>query len=111
MRIYDNINNFTYAEGRTKTELVNSWNKTRKDNLFWIMENDQTNEYGSVDAYKRLTKRVKYFRELPQILFELNKIDGNNIQIYEDWKEILKKSWKKWKLKTQTITKKKGTFF
>ena len=82
MRIYDNLNNFTYAEGRTKTELVNNWNKTRKDNLFWIMENDPTNEYGSVDAYKRLTKRVKYFRELPQILNELNKIDGNNIQIY-----------------------------
>ena len=87
MRIYDNYNNYTYANGKTENELIKNWNENAKENFSWILD-----DLGNLN--EKEDENIKYFFEectekqesligIEFIINQINKIDIHNIKIYK----------------------------
>ncbi|WP_040397563.1 hypothetical protein [Anaerococcus senegalensis] len=87
MRIYDNYNNYTYANGKTENELIKNWNENANENFSWILD-----DLGNLN--EKEDENIKYFFEectekqesligIEFIINQINKIEINNIKIYK----------------------------
>lgn len=39
LKIYDKMNDYLYAEGNTKKELIEDWNNKAENNFSWLLDN------------------------------------------------------------------------
>lgn len=87
MRIYDNYNDYTYAQGKNEEELIQNWNQNAEKNFDWILENlgsfnDKEDKNIEV-LFERCTEKQRSLAGIEYIINEVNKIEVNNIKIYK----------------------------
>lgn len=78
LRIYDQANDFEYARGENMEELIKDWNAKAKKNLDWLLEHDDQK------AYDELTEEVYREDNLRNVMWEINSIEVNDLQIVEE---------------------------
>lgn len=87
MRIYDNYNDYTYANGKTEEELIQDWNTNAKENFSWILENlgnySEKEDENIKEFFEECTEIQESLMGIEFIIKEINNIEINNIKIYK----------------------------
>lgn len=87
MKIYDDYNNYTYANGNTEKELIKNWNEKAKENFSWILEDlgnfNEKEDENIKEFFKECTQEQESLIGIEFIIKEINKIEVNNIKIYK----------------------------
>ena len=87
MRIYDNYNDCTYANGKTEKELITNWNENAKENFSWILDNlgylNEKEDENIKYFFEECTEKQESLIGIEFIINQINKIEINNIKIYK----------------------------
>lgn len=87
MKIYDDYNNYTYANGKTEEELIQDWNKNAKENFSWILEDlgnfNEKEDENIKKFFEECTQEQENLIGIELIIKEINKIEVNNVKIYK----------------------------
>lgn len=81
-RVYDKINQFTYARGNTLDELIEDWNNKAENNFQWILENENNEDF-----FHAVTEKCYRIENIYQIMDIVNNVEVNDLKIYKD-KEV-----------------------
>lgn len=81
-KIYDKINQFTYARGNTIDELIEDWNNKAENNFQWILETENTEDF-----YNSVTEKCYRIENIYQIMDIVNNVEVNDLKLYKD-KEV-----------------------
>ena len=81
-KIYDNINQFTYARGNTLDELIEDWNNKAENNFQWILETENCEDF-----YNSVTEKCYRIENIYQIMDIVNNVEVNDLKLYKD-KEV-----------------------
>lgn len=81
-RVYDKINQFTYARGNTIDELIEDWNNKAENNFQWILEIENTEDF-----YNSVTEKCYRIENIYQIMDIVNNVEVNDLKLYKD-KEV-----------------------
>lgn len=82
-KIYDSVNKYLYAQGATKRELIDNWNKNAKNNFSWILEN-----YQDANFYNQVVKKCYRIENIKSICRIVNNVEVNDLQLYQN-EEVL----------------------
>lgn len=87
MRIYDNYNDCTYANGKTEKELITNWNENAKENFSWILDDlgylNEKEDENIKYFFEECTEKQESLIGIEFIINQINKIEINNIKIYK----------------------------
>lgn len=87
MRIYDNYNDYTYANGKTEKELITNWNENAEENFSWILEDlgnfNEKEDENIKKFFEECTEKQESLIGIEFIINQINKIQVNNINIYK----------------------------
>lgn len=87
MRIYDNYNDYTYANGNTEEELIQDWNKNAEENFNWILEDlgnfNEKEDENIKEFFEECTEKQESLTGIEFTINQINKIEVNNIKIYK----------------------------
>lgn len=87
MRIYDNCNDYTYANGKTENELIKNWNENSKENFSWILDDlgnfNEKEDENIKEFFEECTQEQESLTGIEFIINQINKIEINNIKIYQ----------------------------
>lgn len=78
-RVYDKINQFTYARGNTIDELIEDWNNKAENNFQWILEIENTEDF-----YNSVTEKCYRIENIYQIMDIVNNVEVNDLKLYKD---------------------------
>lgn len=81
-RVYDKINQFTYARGNTIDKLIEDWNNKAENNFQWILEIENTEDF-----YNSVTEKCYRIENIYQIMDIVNNVEVNDLKLYKD-KEV-----------------------
>lgn len=87
MRIYDDYNDYTYANGKTEKELIKDWNENTKESFSWILDDlgnfNEKEDENIKDFFEECTEKQESLTGIEFIINQINKIEINNIKIYK----------------------------
>lgn len=84
-KIYDSVNCYLYAYGKTINQLIDSWNKQAKDNFSWILENENNEEF-----YEKVTEKCYRIENIEDICKLVNDVEVNCLALYKGCKLVNK---------------------
>ena len=81
-KIYDNVNQYLYAQGANIEQLIEDWNNKAEENFSWILETENTEDF-----YNSVTEKCYRIENIYQIMDIVNNVEVNDLKIYKD-KEV-----------------------
>lgn len=84
-KIYDSVNCYLYAYGKTIEQLIKDWNSKAEDNFSWILENENNEEF-----YEKVTEKCYRIENIEDICKLVNDVEVNCLALYKGCKLVNK---------------------
>lgn len=82
-KIYDNVNQYLYAQGANIEQLIEDWNNKAEENFSWILESENTEDF-----YNKVTDKCYRLKNIEDICKLVNDVEVNCLALYQGNKLI-----------------------